>query len=289
MPENPNLGKPAMAPFSCHKNLIIRQAGKWFPKGTEKLLLIYRVLCGIKYSEQKYHSQFGEDMIIDFTLNFLVKHNFLQTINYLDIGGNHPENLNNTFFLYHKGFSGVVVEPNPNLAREFAKARVRDKVLQIGIYTSTEETKQIPFYLFKGDTDGASSFDKASADAVVEKIPGSSYETILTEVKTINEIIEEHFGGAAPVFISIDCEGLDFEILKSLDFKKYAPVLLCVETAAPCIGNVFGAKESEIAAYMQTVGYVVLADTYVNTIFIQKTMLDKMLMFSEKCKNNPRG
>jgi hypothetical protein len=46
----------------------------------------------------------------------------------------------------------------------------------------------------------------------------------------IDRVIAEHFGGAAPDYLSIDVEGLEFEILKTLDLTRYRPKVVCIET-----------------------------------------------------------
>ncbi len=79
----------------------------------------------------------------------------------------------------------------------------------------------------------------------------------------INRVMEDHFG-AAPSFVSIDTEGLDLDILKSLDFRRYRPSVLCVETL------VYGTKavETEILTLMRSKDYTVRGSTFVNTIFV---------------------
>ena len=48
---------------------------------------------------------------------------------------------------------------------------------------------------------------------------------------TLTSIIDKtKFKGIKINFLNIDAEGGDFEVLKSLNFKKYKPKLICVET-----------------------------------------------------------
>ena len=51
---------------------------------------------------------------------------------------------------------------------------------------------------------------------------------INVELMPINYILEkmENF----PSFISLDAEGIDFEILNSLDTQKFRPAIICAET-----------------------------------------------------------
>ena len=49
------------------------------------------------------------------------------------------------------------------------------------------------------------------------------------ETVSINEVIETNFHGNSPSYVSIDTEGSEYEILNSLDFEKYRPVVFTIE------------------------------------------------------------
>jgi len=234
-----------------------------------------------KYSQEPPKgpfSQFGEDLILKFVFDILKKKNLIQDITYLDIGGNYPYAISNTCFLYQSGCKGVVIEPNPLLYQEFKKARPNDTVLNIGIHFAQNEEKTMPFYMFNNEANGASTFDKDQADLYLKlSEAANNYETIQVKVENINTIIKEYFSDVAPTFISIDVEGIDLDIIKSLDFQKYRPYFWCIETAEPSVGNVLGAKLNDTIDFMKSKDYVIYADTHVNTIFIDKGLMHKLL------------
>ncbi len=68
-------------------------------------------------------------------------------------------------------------------------------------------------------------------------------------------------------FISIYAEGLDFEIINSLDFNKYRPALFCIETVN-FSNNAKSEKRKDILNIMNVNNNEIFADTYVNTIFV---------------------
>ena len=90
----------------------------------------------------------------------------------------------------------------------------------------------------------------------------------------INNILEKYFKEKPPDFISLDVEGLDFEILKSLDFDKFHPLVICVETLG-YDDNQQSYKLTNIIDYMLTKNYDIYADTRVNTIFCRKDIFKK--------------
>lgn len=74
-------------------------------------------------------SQAGEDLIIKFIIDSLK----IKEFTYLDIGANHPYNMNNTYLLYSLGFSGVCIEPNPLYFKQIKSQRKRDICLNVGV------------------------------------------------------------------------------------------------------------------------------------------------------------
>ncbi|MBL0133475.1 MAG: FkbM family methyltransferase [Chitinophagaceae bacterium] len=69
-----------------------------------------------------------------------------------------------------------------------------------------------------------------------------------------------------PDFLSIDIEGLDLSILKSLDFQSYRPKVIYVECVEFSTDH-RGGKNKELVDFLLTKGYFIFGDTYINTIF----------------------
>jgi hypothetical protein len=80
------------------------------------------------------------------------------------------------------------------------------------------------------------SFSREQANSVVEqsqswhpsqrqKIEGS----IETKLVNANEILEGHFKGRPLHLLSIDAEGANFDIFKSIDFRRFSPIVICIE------------------------------------------------------------
>lgn len=213
---------------------------------------------------QLIYSQSGEDII----LSHLFYKLGIQKPSYLDIGANDPAYISNTYYYYLRGSRGVCIEPNPYLAEKIKSVRPEDKVLNVGIGTNKNEFAD--FYLFPEKTNGLSTFSRLEAEywgEVGMKMIGKiKYEKIIkVRLETINDILENYFF-QPPDFISLDVEGLDLDILQSLDFNIYRPLVFCVETLG-YDQNQKEFKRDEIIEFMVSKGYRVYADTHVNTIF----------------------
>ncbi|HEY4151240.1 MAG TPA: FkbM family methyltransferase [Chitinophagaceae bacterium] len=213
------------------------------------------------------YAQAGEDVILD---RFFYKSG-IQHPSYLDIGANHPAYISNTYFFYLRGSKGVCIEPNPRLAQYIRKQRPRDTVLNVGV--GIDEQTEADFYLFPDHADGLSTFSKNEAEHWQEvgmKGMGKiSYEKIIkVPLQTINSVIGNHFT-AAPDLLSIDVEGLDLQILQTLDFNRYRPVAICVETLS-YDEQQREHKRSDIIEFLLARDYEIYADTHINTIFYRK-------------------
>lgn len=206
------------------------------------------------------YSQAGEDAIIA----FLFQDKKMFPVTYLDIGTNLPDEGNNTYLLYKRGNRGVCVEADKSLIKLIQKVRPQDKVLNAGVTVSALD--EADFYIF--DVKGLNTFDK---EEVVKKEASGKYkvsEIVKVPLLNINQIIRENFQ-TYPDLLSIDIEGLDMEVLKSLDFITYPIRVICVETCTYSENHV-RPKDKLIQEFLLTKGYEVYADTYINTIFINQ-------------------
>lgn len=213
------------------------------------------------------YSQSGEDIIICDLFNRLG----ILNPSYLDIGANEPVALSNTYRLYQKGSKGVCVEPNPVLFKKLQKKRKRDVCINAGV--AFNEQTEADYYVFPEKAHGLNTFSKADADfwetTGIEDLGKFKVQKIIkTKLININEIVNRHFK-STPNFLSLDVEGLDLQILQSLNFKKTSPEVICVETL--CYTETKKEKKNkELIEFLTSKNYFIYADTYINTIFCLK-------------------
>lgn len=214
-----------------------------------------------KNKPQESYSQCGEDLIIQFILNCLNE----KDITYLDIGTNHPFKLNNTALFYKRGFHGVCVEADPFQIKEIKKYRPRDICLNIGV--GPKELKNLDFYIMSTPT--LNTFSEEEARRYVSYGKQKIKQIIKMDILSVNTIIEKYFI-KAPTIISLDVEGWDLEILRSFDFVKYSPSVFCVETLT-YTEDKSEVKIPEISELLKANGYMLFADTYINSIFVKES------------------
>ncbi|CAN5489583.1 hypothetical protein BH10ACI2_BH10ACI2_03810 [soil metagenome] len=236
---------------------------KLVPSGIKEKLRskLYELVNPPSYDRYlRSYSQAGEDRIVFNLFNSMG----ISNPTYLDIGANLPILNNNTYLFFEGGSSGVCVEPDPALFHHLSAVRKTDKCLNIGI--TYDDRREADFFVF--DLPSLNTLSKSEADFRAKNGSHKVVKVIKVPLKTINEVIDENFD-RTPDFISIDVEGLDLEILSSLDLKKHRPAAVCVETVTYS-ENRTERKMTEIDDFMTSNGYFVYADTHINTIYVDE-------------------
>ena len=209
-----------------------------------------------KFSVKDSYSQCGEDLLVEFLLEII---DGPRARTYLDLGANHPFKLSNTALFYLQGGSGILVEPDPYLAKVLSRKRPKDIVIQKGIHF--EGADHADFFIMEPPT--LSTFSQWEMERYV-KMGHALQKTANVALENVNSILsmKAHFD-----FMTIDIEGLDGEVLRSIDWQRHRPTSVCVETLTYERNNA-PRKIAEIHDYMIKQGYMLYADTYINSIFV---------------------
>lgn len=215
----------------------------------------------INHGEKISYSQCGEDLIVEFIFNQLN----LAKPTYIDIGAHDPFYLNNTTIFYQKGCRGINIEPDVNLFKNFSKYRQEDINLNIGI---GEKKGNMDFYIINVPT--LNTFSKQQVESYKEEGNYFVKEVKKVKINTITNILKEYSGGIFPDFLSLDAEGVDEIVIKSIDFSN-RPKVICVETLS-FSSNRKGIKNNEIINFILNKGYLLYADTHINSIFIDSSV-----------------
>jgi FkbM family methyltransferase len=201
----------------------------WNAAGAAKRRLVPR--------SQRSYSGNGEDLLIAGWFRHYGCD--LSQVRYVDVGANDPTFLSNTFLFYEAGASGLLIEPDPELAALLRSKRPRDIVINAGVAFDDRRTAT----LFRMTSRGFNTFSRAQADKVVAASRSWAPEArqdIIGEASIpllpLNDVISAHV--KEPAFVSIDTEGFDLAILRTLDPGLLSddarmPCFICVEASAP--------------------------------------------------------
>lgn len=149
---------------------------------------------------------------------------------FIDIGAHDGVSLSNTlFFEKEMGWSGLCIEPNPDVFPFLLKNR---KMCLQAALSDKEET--VEFTKIKGYAQTLSGitkeYHKEYPDRIKEEMDyfGGTKETIEIKTRTLNSILGE-YGYETIDFMSIDTEGSELTILKGLDFNRFKVRVISME------------------------------------------------------------
>jgi FkbM family methyltransferase len=202
-------------------------------------------------------AQNGEDLILRQAVHDTCK---VAKPEYMDIGAWDPIKGNNTYLFYREGSRGVLVEPNPGFCDKLEKVRTGDVVVRAGI-RGQGFPEESDYYMF-GDSQ-LNTFDKE-----VAKARGGG-NVVKMPLLDINKVMADHFK-APPALLSIDAEGMDLSILKTLDFVAWRPKVIIAEAWSGKNGGNF---DADIMSFVAAKGFVFRGGTMVNAVFVDKKLL----------------
>ncbi len=145
---------------------------------------------------------------------------------YVDVGGGHPVADNVSFHAYLKGWRGLVVEPQAELARLYASIRPRDTVID---HLVGKDEGVVPFHRVDR-LHGFSTIVESNAKGAQEF--GAGYATENMRIRPLAAVLAEHQAPHVD-FLKIDVEGAEADVLHGMDWGRHRPSVLCIEAIAP--------------------------------------------------------
>lgn len=208
------------------------------------------------------YSQNYEDIVLCQMFNAYLRRNNIQntTAVYVEVGGNHPVCTSASYLLHQTyGMTGLIVEPDPELAANLRKFRQLDQIVEAAVIDSDE--KEIEFYVSTQNELSTLSGEFVEKNKLTTK-------TIKVKTIRINELLNL-VKDVSSVFLSIDIEGLDLRVLKDINFDVYRPHFITIEPSE----HIAPGTTSAILEHLNEKEYRLIAQNYVNLIFEDKRKL----------------
>lgn len=164
---------------------------------------------------------------------------------------------NSRYLIDELGWSGLLVEPHPTFfdrIKSLYEDSNKVSVVNAAVYSKEGE---MPFYVYGRDEHAQVSTLSETFKDKVTRVHGDKFEAEPTQVRVLklSSILE---GVKNIDFLSIDCEGVDMEVLLSNDWEKHRPSLVCVEHSMP---------KDDLHEFLSSVGYTFLQATEGNSFF----------------------
>lgn len=154
---------------------------------------------------------------------------------FVEAGANDGVQQSNTYYLEKfRGWTGLLVEPDPALASECRKNR-RARVAQAALVATGTPgaTVELHFAGLMSTISGALGDAAATARHVEKGLAAQprlgASRRVLVPARTLSALLDEA-GLAKPVdLLSLDVEGAEPGALRGIDYTRHAPRFICVE------------------------------------------------------------
>lgn len=202
-----------------------------------------------KYSYESF-SQEGEDMILK---SFYEEQPHYKGF-YVDVGAHHPIRFSNTYFFYKRGWKGINIDPTPDSMKAFNSIRKDDINLEIAV---NNDPTPITFSCF--NEPALNTFDQKLA----KERDGLRNYKITQQIKItpqpLSKVLDEYLPEGEKIdFMTIDVEGLDYEVLQSNNWEKYSPTYILIEDHNTDLAKL---NESKVYTFLVSKNYALSAKT----------------------------
>jgi FkbM family methyltransferase len=175
----------------------------------------------------------------------------------VDVGANDGFYGSNSYPFVARGWQAVLIEPHPvvfeRLQKRFAHTP-RVSCLQLAC---SDTTGTVPLYL--GADGEAPSLSTLCTDQNPQFRKGRLDQTIQVKVDTLSNVLQSLQIPSDIGVLSVDAEGMDYEVLLGLDFSRWRPRVIITEDYKP--------KKEIKAKHLTSKGYSPRVEIESNTIW----------------------
>ena len=180
---------------------------------------------------------------------------------YVDVGAFHPRRASNTYYFYKRGWSGINIDAMPGSMREFHRARPRDVNLEAAISDNPENLEYSAFE--------EPSYNGFLSEALRQQLIESGVKLLWTKplaTRRLDDILAEYLpAGQSIHFLSVDVEGHDLAVLRSMNWERLRPRVVVVELWVPFVNDVFA---HAVHQYLAGLGYLLYSKLCNSCIYV---------------------
>ena len=198
---------------------------------------------------QRDFSQLGETVVVRRLLKAFPERNFVE------IGANDGITVSTTYGLALEGWSGLCVEANPRMYEKLRRNLAAFPKVKTLCCAASPATGPVKLFLGKNDPKGLlstistedSEWYRENRDTEFVEVPGLP----------LTEILAQNHAPKRLALLVVDTEGMDLDILRTLDLSHYRPRLIVTEDDTAYFGRngAYKPKDELKFALLESAGY----------------------------------
>jgi FkbM family methyltransferase len=180
---------------------------------------------------------------------------------YIDIGANDGKSLSNTIFFEKLGWQGICIEPLPDIFDSLRKNRSCD-CFNIAIDNTSGDSRE---FIKASGVEMLSGLNNQMTKPHKKRILNEKgkIEKIYVKTLTFEDLMKRYPDQRYIDFMSVDVEGAELSILKTIDFNSFKFGLITVENNEEIKGS-----GKTMVKYMKKQGYKIYLDLGLDIMFI---------------------
>ncbi len=138
---------------------------------------------------------------------------------FVEVGANHPQFASQTWHLEQLGWTGVLVEPQPDLADNLRRHRTA-KVFAVACSSRTNAGQQMKLHV-------AGALSSLEPERMA---PGAELQRVIeVPIRTLDDVLTEAQAPAPIDLLSLDVEGHELQVLDGFTPGRWKPRLILME------------------------------------------------------------
>lgn len=175
----------------------------------------------------------------------------------IEVGANDPFTGSMSWPLIHRGWKAMLVEPHPaafeRLGREYQD---NPRVTLVNKACSCQKG-QLPLIIGSDGDWGSLSTICTDDDPILNQ--RRTNESITVQVVRLQDLLAEHHVSKDFAVLSVDTEGMDYEVLQGLNLSIFRPKVIITEDYAP--------KDMAKYKMLEEAGYLLLRKCNANSVW----------------------
>lgn len=138
---------------------------------------------------------------------------------FVEVGANDPQIESQSWHLERAGWSGILIEPQPDLAERLTRERTA-RVFPVACSSPDRAGTKMHLHV-------AGAFSSFTPDLMVTGVQAE--RGIDVPVRTLDDILAEARAPQPIDLLSVDVEGHELDVLQGFDFSRWRPRLILLE------------------------------------------------------------